>query len=163
MSFYAYNIICAVFAVFIYISFRFGVDSYLRVNKNSKTFIKKNKKGYLNYWFYKKIHAEVGLGRLYTLNILIFILTIVYFFVAICLGWVKALSMPIAICNAILCVVQIPAIIFSDIYQNLECKKSAFIVFRIDKETKKIESSFLIVFGICLLLFFAIFNILLAL
>jgi preprotein translocase subunit SecF len=38
MNFYIYNIICALFAIFIYISFRFGVDSYLRVNKNSKTF-----------------------------------------------------------------------------------------------------------------------------
>ena len=56
MNYYTYNIICAIFAVFLYISFRFGVDSYLRVNKNSKTFIRKNKKGFLNYWFYKKIH-----------------------------------------------------------------------------------------------------------
>ena len=48
-------------ALFIYISFRFGVDSYLRVNKNSKTYIRKSKKGYLNYWIYKKINEDIYL------------------------------------------------------------------------------------------------------
>jgi len=163
MNFYIYNIICAIFAIFIYMAFRFGVDSYLRVNKNSKTFIKKNKKGYANYWLYKKIHLEIDLGLIYPLNIVLIVVTLLYFILAIGFGWLENFFLTIALCNLILCAIQIPAIIFSDIYQNLECKKNAFIVFRIDKETKKVESSFVTVLGICLLLFFAVYNISLAL
>ena len=69
MSFHICNVICSIIALFIYISFRFGVDSYLRVNKNSKTYIRKSKKGYLNYWTYKKINEDIGLGNIFHLNV----------------------------------------------------------------------------------------------
>ena len=44
MGFYIFNITCAILSFCIYISFRIGITSYLRVNKKSKTFIRKNKK-----------------------------------------------------------------------------------------------------------------------
>ena len=163
MNYYTYNIICAIFAVFLYISFRFGVDSYLRVNKNSKTFIRKNKKGVLNYWFYKKIHLEIGLGHLYTLNISLLILTATYFCLAICLGWAKFLSLPIAICNALLCAVQIPSIIFSDIYWNLEHYKKKFVILDKNQAGRGFHSSFYAIIEVIGLLVFAIYNISLAL
>ena len=72
MSFHICNVICSIIALFIYISFRFGVDSYLRVNKNSKTYIRKSKKGYLNYWTYKKINEDIGLGNIFHLNVFLF-------------------------------------------------------------------------------------------
>ena len=36
MNFYVYNIICAMVALYIYISFRISITSYLRINKNGE-------------------------------------------------------------------------------------------------------------------------------
>ncbi len=163
MNFYLYNVICAGFALFVYISFRFSVDSYLRVNKNSKTFIKKSKKGFLNYWIYKKINDEIGLNYVFCLNIILLILTALYFCVTICLGWIKFLYMPIAICNAVLCAVQITAIFFSDIYWNLEYYKKKFVVLKKGESGRGFHSSFYAIIEVIGLLAFAIYNISLAL
>ena len=162
MNFYICNIICAIFALFIYVSFRFGVDSYLRVHKNSKSFIRKNKKGYLNYWTYKKINDEIGLGYIFHLNILLLILTFLYSLVSVCFGWVDFLSLPIAVCNVILCICQIPAIIFSNTYWNLEYYKKKFVILTKNKSGRGFHSSFYMIFEILGLLSFAVYNISLA-
>ena len=162
MNFYICNIICAIVALYVYITFRISITSYLRINKNSKTFIKKNKKGCANYWLYKKIHSEIGLGHIYTLNIFLLILTPTYFCLAICLGWAIFFFMPIAICNALLCVAQIPAIIFSDMYWNLENYKKKFVIFERNKGLRGFHSSFYAILGILGLLTFAIYNVYLA-
>ena len=159
MNFYIFNIICAIFALFVYMSFRFGVDSYLRVTKNSKTFIRKNKKGVLNYWIYKKINNEVGLGYIFYLNIVLLVFTILYSFFAICFGWAKILQMPIAIINALLCTAQIPAIIFSDAYWNLDYYKRKFVVLAKNKSGRGFHSSFYSIIEVLGLLAFAIYNI----
>ena len=162
MSFHICNVICSIIALFIYISFRFGVDSYLRVNKNSKTYIRKNKKGYLNYWTYKKINEDIGLGNIFHLNVFLLILTPLYSFVSICFGWVNFLSMPIAVCNVILCICQIPAIIFSGTYWNLEYYKKKFVILTKSKSGRGFHSSFYMIFEIIGLLAFAVYNISLA-
>lgn len=162
MNFYAYNIICSAFAVFIYITFRLGVNSYLRVHKNSKTFIRKNKKGYSNYWLYKKLHAEVGLGYVYTLNLLLLILTVVYVFSVVFLGWAEFFSMPIAICNAALCIAQIPAILFSDVYWNLEHYEKRFVILEKHKSGGGFHSSLYALIEVIALMAFAVYNIFLA-
>ena len=163
LSFYGWNILSALGALFFYVFFRFGVDSFLRVKKHSKTFIRKNKHGFWNFWFYKGLHSQGKLGFVYYLNAVLLLLTLLYGCAVFALGWFEPLSFPIAIGNAVLCAVQIVAIIFSDMYQNLESKKKAFILFEIDKETKKINSSFITVLLLCLLLGFAIYNISIAL
>lgn len=159
MTFHICNVICSMVAIFIYVSFRFGVDSYLRVNKNSKTYIRKSKKGYLNYWTYKKINEDIGLGNIFLLNVFLLILTLLYSFLSICLGWVDFLSMPIALCNVILCICQIPAIIFSDTYWNLECYKKKFVILTKSKSGRGFHSSFYMIFEILGLLVFAVYNI----
>ena len=165
MNFYVYNIICAMVALYVYISFRISITSYLRINKNSKTYIKKSKKGFLNYWIYKQINDDVQLGYIFYLNILLLVLTLVYVIFSVCFGWIKILSFPIAICNAVLCIVQIPAIIFSDMYWNLEYYKKRFIIlarqitFHKDNKWRGFHSSLYAVIGILLILAFAIYNI----
>ena len=89
MNFYIYNLICAMFALFIYTSFRMSIHSYLRINRNSKTYIRKSKKGFLNYWIYKKINDDVRLGYIFYLNISLLILTLLYVFFSVCFGWIK--------------------------------------------------------------------------
>ena len=162
MNFHIYNVICSMVALFIYISFRFGVDSYLRVNKNSKTYIRKNKKGYLNYWIYKKINEDIGLGHIFYLNVFLLVLTPLYSIVSICFGWVDLLAVPIAVCNVILCICQIPAIIFSDTYWNLEYYKKKFVILTKSKSGRGFHSSFYMIFEILGLLAFAVYNISLA-
>ena len=54
MNFYTLNIIISLFSIWIYISFRIGVHSYLRANKNSKSFIKKSTKSFRQSWFKRK-------------------------------------------------------------------------------------------------------------
>ena len=159
MNFYVYNVICAMVAIYIYISFRISITSYLRVNKNSKTYIKKSKKGFLNYWTYKKINDDVQLGYIFYLNISMLVLTLVYVFLSGCFGWAKILYLPIAICNMLLCIVQIPAIIFSDVYWNLENYNKKFVVFERNKGYRGFHSSFYTIIGILGILSFAIYNI----
>jgi len=112
----------------------------------------------LNYWLYKKINSELGLGRIYYLNIFLLVLTLLYCGTVFILGWIELLSLPIAICNAALCLAQIPAILFSDIYYNLEYHKEAFVVLAKNRPGRGFNSSFFTVFGACLLLAFAIYN-----
>ena len=162
MSFHICNIICAMFALFTYESFRFGIDSYLRVNKNSETYIKKSKKGYVNYWIYKKIHDDVGLGYIFYLNILLLTLTLLYSLLSICFGWMKFLYLPIAICNMFLCIAQIPAIIFADKYWNLECYKKKFVILTRSKSGRGFHSSFYAIIEVLGLLAFSFYNISLA-
>ena len=119
----------------------------------------KKQKGYANYWLYKKIHSEIGLGHIYILNVFLLILTATYFCLAIFLGWVKFLSLPIAICNSLLCTVQIPSIIFSDIYWNLEYHKKKFVVLAKNKAGRGFHSSFYAIIEVIGLLVFAIYNI----
>ena len=138
--------------------------SFLRVNKNSKTYIKKSKKGFLNYWIYKQINDDVQLGYIFYLNISVLVLTLVYVFLSVCFGWIKALNLPIAICNAILCVAQIPAIIFSDAYWNLEHYKKKFVILAKnisynDGKWHGLHSSFYAIIVILGILAFAIYNI----
>ena len=167
MNFYVYNIICAIVAIYIYISFRISITSYLRVNKNSKTYIKKSKKGFLNYWTYKKIKDDLRLGYIFYLNIAMLTLTLVYAFLSVCFGWIKILNLPIAICNVLLCIVQIPASIFSDMYWNLEHYKKKFVILAKnitynDGKWHGLHSSFYAIIEILGILAFAIYNIYLA-
>ena len=116
MDFYFMNVLCALFAALIYVIFRSGAYSYLKINKNSKTFIRKNTKGYANFWFYKNL--KPNLGRIYHLNLILLFGTAAYFIIALSLAWIDILRLPIAIIHALLCVVQITALVFSDINSN---------------------------------------------
>jgi hypothetical protein len=104
----------------------------------------------------KKINTELPL------NIALIVLTPLYFILAVGFGWLEFLSLPIALCNLMLCAVQIPAIIFSSIYWNLEYHKVKFVVLTKNKSGKGFYSSFYTIFEICGLFAFAIYNILLA-
>ena len=162
MNFYIYNIICAMIAIFIYTSFRVSVNCHLRINKHSKTYIKKSKKGFLNYWIYRKINNDCRLRYIFYLNIALLLVTLIYVFLSVCFGWAEIFHLPIAVCNVVLCVLQIPAIIFSDISWNLENYKRKFVIFIKNQECRGVHSSFYAIVGIFVILTFAIYNICLA-
>ena len=121
MDFYLLNVLLVIFSALIYAySFRSGVYSYLRINKNGKTFIRKNLKGFTNFWLYKNLKQE--LGRIYHLNLILLFGSAAYIIIALSLAWIDILRLPIAILYALLCAVQITAQIFSDI----NCNKQEF-------------------------------------
>ena len=128
MDFYFMNVLCALFAALIYVIFRSGVHSYLRINKNSKTFIRKNTRGYANFWFYKNL--KPNLGRIYYLNLILLFGTAAYIIVALSLAWIDILRLPIAIIHALLCAVQITALVFSDINSNKQEFGTPIVIWR---------------------------------
>ncbi len=128
MSFYTLNIIISLFSICIYVSFRIGVHSYLRTNKNSKSFIKKSTKGFPNFLLYKNLKQE--LGRIYHLNLILLFGTAGYTLIALSLAWLDILRLPIAIFYALLCAVQSLAEIFSSIHCNIEEYGTPFIIWR---------------------------------
>ena len=128
MDFYFMNVLCALFAALIYVIFRSGAYSYLRINKNSKTFIRKNTRGYANFWFYKKLKQE--LGWIYNLNLILLFGTAAYLIISLSLAWIDILHLPIAIIYALLSAVQITALVFSDINSNKQEFGTPIVIWR---------------------------------
>lgn len=158
MNFYALNIAYAFICLFIYVSFRMGVGSYLRYKKNSKTFIRKNKNGFLNYWTYKKLHKEINLGYVYYLNLILVILTPLYFLVAASLGWLEITKLPIAILSIVLLCVQVPSMIFSEIYYNYEYHGRPFVILAKNKGGRGFKSSLFNYGCILAVILFVVYN-----
>lgn len=143
MNFYELNIVYAIVSVWMYMSFRISIGYYLRHTGNSKTYIRKNKKDFWNYWIYKKIHAEIGLGYVYYLNLGLLALTLLYFLIATSLGWLDEMKIPIAVLHSLLCCTQLPSSVFAHVYDNLEDYGQRFIILRKRKIGGGFDSSIL--------------------
>lgn len=160
MDFYLLNILLSLFGIGLYGSFRIGVHSYLRYKKNSKTFIKKSKKGFGNYWFYSKLKQE--LGYVYHLNLVLLFGTMAYILIALSLAWIDALHLPIAILYAIFCIIQCVGEIFAGIFHNLEEYGKPFVIWSKSKWNGRKHDSLQDIGVIISLIALAVFNIWLA-
>ncbi len=165
MRFYTFNILVSlIYLIGLYPHFRVGVDCYLRHTKNSKSFIRKHKKGFVNYWFYQKLHHEINLGYVYYLNLALLSLSLIYALLSLSLGWLPVIQLPIAILSVFLSLLQVPSLIFCEIYYNLEYHKEAFVIYRSRTPSGHGEySSIINLFGIVGVIAFAIYNIILVL
>ena len=157
MNFYPLSMIFAFISLINYFIFRSGIDSYLRYNRKSKSFIRKSKKGMANYWLYKKTHQEVNLGYIYYLNWAFIVLTPLYLILAVSLGWWNIMRIPIAILAFLLCGIQVPAYVFSDIYDKYENYGQPFILIRKSKFGRGFDSSIYIVLCPIFLLVYSIY------
>lgn len=119
-----------------------GVNSYLRHNKHSKTFIRKNKKGLLNYWFYSQLNSEVGLGYIYYLNMLFIVLGGAYLVFSVAFGWIGVFELPIAILGLAVCCVEVPATVFESIFSNYEEYGRPFVLWIKRTHSRGYTSSF---------------------
>ena len=134
--------ICAFFSFGIYMfAFRLGVTDYLRYHRHSRRFIKKNKKGCVNYWFYQKLHEAGCMGYVYYLNLALLVLTALYIVCALGLGYLDVMVKPVAVLGLLLGAVQIPASIFVSVYEKRVRYGQSFIVFRWDKAARGGDSS----------------------
>ena len=136
-------LIFAVYSVGVYAWFRSGIYNYLRVNKVSKTYIRKHRKGLCNYWLYCDIHREHSLGVLYPLNIVFLILLMAFWMVGVLFGWLEAMKIPTVVASICLCLIELPAIILTQRYDCLAEYGRPFVWFRRRNESKQYDSSVL--------------------
>lgn len=126
--FYGATILIVLLNLSIYFSFRISIDDFLRYNKMSKTNIRKNKKGVKNYWFYRDINKIKPLGWVYYGNIIYLFLTLFYTVFALSLGYIEILQPVFLVASSLLCVVQIPTVIWSVYYDNLAAFGKGFVL-----------------------------------
>jgi len=117
--FYGATILIVLLNLCTYFSFRSGISEFLRFKKMSKTNIRKNKKGFRNYWFYQEINKIKPLGWMYFANIIYFFLTLFYTVLALSLGYIKILQPVFFSVSILVCIVQIPTTIAQVYYSNL--------------------------------------------
>lgn len=113
--FYLTAIFTALYNLLLYAFFRSGIYDHLRLSKMSKTYIRKNRKGLKNYWLYSEIHRQHPLGALYYLNIIFLTVTLCFTLLTLLLGYIKALQPVILVCAAVVCLVEIPCVMFASV------------------------------------------------
>ncbi len=134
MGFYFMNLIFVFWCSFMHGCFRFGIDSYLRLNRKSKTFIRKHMKGFENYWFYEEINREYPLGFWDYLNKIHLIAFVIVSVVIITLGYLKFMQIPITVLSAVLVTIQVPMVYFQITTDNKKDFGMPFVIFRIRHE-----------------------------
>ena len=141
MPFPALNLILLMLGLYVYIFFRCGVYAYCRMSKMSKTYIRKNRKGYSNYWLYSRLHKKNDLGALYYLN-LVYLFCLSAFLIAFPFSWVSLFRIPVMVIGILLGAASIPVFIISLIYRNIESVGQAFVFFKVYKEYNGRSRSF---------------------
>lgn len=126
--FYGATILIVLFNLSIYFAFRGSIGDFLRYNKMSKTNIRKNKKGFKNYWFYRDINKIKPLGWVYYGNIIYLFLTLFYTVLALALGYIEILQPVFFVVSVMICAVQIPTTVWSVYYDNLYAFGKAFVL-----------------------------------
>lgn len=128
MIFYIVNLIIVPVCFVVYFAFRAGVDDYLKY-KTGKTF-KKPKKGFINFWTYRKLHKEVGLGIAYPLNLVLLFTFLLYAIITVGFGWLETMQLPIIISLALFSLVAVPASLFSWFCKNRVEFGEAIVLFK---------------------------------
>ena len=141
--FYFFMVVIAFYNLLLYAIFRGGIYSYLRLSKMSKTYIKKNRKGFINYWLYHSINKQNSLGILYALNLAFFIATISFMLFAITLGYIRGLQLILFAFSVVLCVIEIPCMIIASIHSNKEDYGKPFVFLAKRKHLRGYTSSLL--------------------
>ncbi len=107
---------------------RSGIYAKLRLSKRSKTYIRKNSKGFLNYWTYKQINAEEPLGVIYYLNIAYLLCFVIFALVALGLGFLEVMKLPILVISAATAVVGMVCTIYASVYSSRADYGTGFVL-----------------------------------
>lgn len=137
---YTMCIVIVVYNLLLFL-FRCGANDYFILCKMSKSYIRKKKKGFRNFWFYEAIHKERPLGILYPMNALYLLSTAVFSVLALGLGYVKGLQPVLFVLSVLLCAVQIPASILASVYSTMEEFGRLFVLLAVGRYSKKPQSS----------------------
>lgn len=98
------QVVCAIWYMF----FRKGVQQSLRGKGISKTAIEKALKGCRNFWWYEAIQSEFNIGWIYHLNKAFTILLPVTCVTHLLFGWMKIVSLVVAVGCCVLCLICEP-------------------------------------------------------
>lgn len=139
--FYFYALVLVFFNLFIYVVFRGGIYEYLRLSKISKTYIRKNRKGVNNYWLYSQINREHSLGIIYFLNAIFLYLFIFSSVITILFGYLEISRIPIIVLTIILCLVEIPVLIWFSRIDSLMEYGIPFVLLKKYRHTRGYYSS----------------------
>ena len=139
--FYFFMLVIAFYNLLLYAIFRSGIYSYLRLSKMSKSNIKKNRKGFINYWFYHSINKQTSLGILYGLNLTFLIATVTFMLFAIASGYIEAVQPILFAFSIVLCIIEIPCIIVASIHSKNEDYGKPFVFLAKRKHLRGYTSS----------------------
>ena len=111
----------------IYAFIRMAIKKMLRQKRISKTMIRKSLKGYKNFWWYEKLHAEHNLGIVYRINKVYVTIMAISIALQCLLGWwnVCLPIIAVGVCLSCLCISVLGA--FSAM-QDREMAKQFLIV-----------------------------------
>lgn len=124
------NLIFILICLWSYLCFRSGVYSYCRIQKRSKTFIRKNRKGKKNYWLYSQLHEKCNLGYLYYGNLIFLIVFAIYMFLLM-FSWISWMRIPVILTALLLGIIQIPNTFYAMQYSNRETIGKPFAFFKV--------------------------------
>lgn len=108
-------IMCAIWYMF----FRHAVKLHLRDRGISKTSIDKALKGKRNFWWYEVAQREYSMGWIYILNKGFTILFAIAVIVHMVIGWIKSVSIAMAVVTGLLCLMCEPMWILSNLSGQL--------------------------------------------
>lgn len=102
--YYSYFFLFGALGLF-YVFFRISMGILLRRKKCSNVFVKKNMHGKSNYWWYKSIHHQVGIGIIYHLNKLFTAGFMFCVLLHIVIGWCVPINVLVSVILGGLCIV----------------------------------------------------------
>lgn len=148
--FYFLYVVIVLYNLVLYANFRSGIYDYLRLCEMSKSNIRKNRKGFINYWLYQSIHQIHPLGFLYYLNCLYLIFTCAFTILVLALGFINMLQPVFFILSVILCMIEIPATVLASIYDCKQQYQKPFVLFRRTTKRGYYYSSLFDMFSWCI-------------
>ncbi len=132
-----------IFPLFNFVMFRSSVKAWMKRTRSvGKKRFREMRKGVLNFWFYNRIHKEVGLGIAYYLNVAYVVLFFVTLVLSLMFGWLKPMTPVIFGCFCALAVFSTFSYMFSTIQDNITEYGKGIVFFAIDKYSKKPRSIF---------------------
>ena len=150
---YFISLLLLVFNAIIYIGFRYNVGDWLeRTRKIKSSQFSRMTKGWKNYWWYKRLHEECGLGAVYYLNKIFTLLFALTLTATSILGLIKYMTLITGPMNILLNVVTAVMSLVSCVMENKEKYGVPFVLLR--KRSTRGYDSVIIDLGIVVLLLF---------
>lgn len=130
VTYYFVTILFLVVLLIFYVSFRYGVDSWLRNKRVAKGTIKKLKKGKKNFWWYEALNATVGMGLIYHINKLFTILYLLELALALLFGWLRFMVPVITVLYVVISIIIAVMLLFSAVQKNIDAYGTPVILLR---------------------------------
>lgn len=130
VTYYFVTILFLAVLLIFYVSFRYGVDSWLRNKRVAKGTIKKLKKGKKNFWWYEALNETVGMGFIYHINKLFTILYLLELALVLIFGWLRFMVPVITVLYVVISIIIAVMLLFSSVQKNIDVHGTPVILLR---------------------------------